>query len=224
MFRSVLKRAAAQPKQLFHRARNISTGGFRPLQTYNRMLEQHPVLTKATTSTVLIGVGDVLCQLAFEGHGFDFGRLFRACLLGGLYVGPSLHVWYNFVNKLAPGVGAGPALRRLVLDQGLFAPCAVAIYVTLLLILEGRAEEVLPKLSADFWTMLRSNWVLWIPAQALNFRYVPLQHRVLFSNCVALLWNTYLSFATHHSMEDAHMLEGALGGVDEGHGEGEGAM
>lgn len=212
MFRALLKRATPLPKQLPQSVRNMSSGGFRPVEAYNRLLERRPVLTKATTSTVLIGAGDVLCQLAFEGHEFDYGRLFRACLLGGLYVGPTLHVWYNAVNRLVPGHGAGPALRRLVLDQGLFAPFAVAAYVILLFILEGRADQVVPKLSADFWTMLRSNWVLWIPAQALNFRYVALQHRVLFSNCVAVLWNTYLSFATHHSMEEASMLEGALRG------------
>jgi hypothetical protein len=33
--------------------------------------------------------------------------------------------------------------------------------------------------------------------RVINFGFVPVQHQVLFSNVVALAWNTYLSFATN---------------------------
>ena len=40
------------------------------------------------------------------------------------------------------------------------------------------------------------NWKVWTPCQVVNFKYVPVQYRVLFGNCVALWWNIYLSMAT----------------------------
>jgi hypothetical protein len=42
-----------------------------------------------------------------------------------------------------------------------------------------------------------ANWNIWIPFQFLNFRFVPLNLQVAAANVVALLWNTYLSWASH---------------------------
>lgn len=41
------------------------------------------------------------------------------------------------------------------------------------------------------------NWGIWIPVQIINFRFVPVQHTVLVANCVAVIWNGYLSWSAH---------------------------
>ena len=38
--------------------------------------------------------------------------------------------------------------------------------------------------------------------RVINFRFVPVHHQVLFANVVALVWNTYLSFATNKVKTD----------------------
>jgi hypothetical protein len=43
--------------------------------------------------------------------------------------------------------------------------------------------------------------MLWIPANFVTFRFVPLRFQVLFANVIALGWNAYLSWATHHSLD-----------------------
>ena len=45
--------------------------------------------------------------------------------------------------------------------------------------------------------MMISNWQLWGPAQAINFKFVPVQFQVMFANFVAVAWNTYLSWKSH---------------------------
>jgi len=57
--------------------------------------------------------------------------------------------------------------------------------------------DVLQRLRSDVPSALIMNYKLWIPALALNFRYVPLKFQVLFGNCVGLIWNGYLSWHTH---------------------------
>jgi hypothetical protein len=37
---------------------------------------------------------------------------------------------------------------------------------------------------------------VWTPAQIINFKYVPLNFRVLFASAVALGWNAYLAAST----------------------------
>ena len=39
--------------------------------------------------------------------------------------------------------------------------------------LEGHAADIAPKLKADLPEMVKSNWLLWVPFQFINFRFVP---------------------------------------------------
>lgn len=70
-----------------------------------------------------------------------------------------------------------------------------------LVTLEGHPENVSAKLKQDWFNTLVVNWKIWVPAQIINFSMVPPPLRVLFANCVALIWNAYLSFATHIEIE-----------------------
>lgn len=44
-------------------------------------------------------------------------------------------------------------------------------------------------------------WMLWVPAQIINFAFSPMWMRVPFVACVSVLWTSILSIrrgATHH--------------------------
>jgi hypothetical protein len=88
------------------------------------------------------------------------------------------------------------ALARMACDQLGFAPLFVGSMMAILTALDGKADRVVDTLKADLPSAIRANWALWVPAQFLNFRFVPAQYQVLFSNVVALAWNVYFSFAT----------------------------
>ena len=74
--------------------------------------------------------------------------------------------------------------------------------------------EAWAAVKAVFWSVLVKNWIIWGIAQYINLSYVPikvcvlvyslaqlyfssflLQHRVLFANLTALLWNIYLAIS-----------------------------
>ena len=42
------------------------------------------------------------------------------------------------------------------------------------------------KLRGAYWEALKKNWMVWPAVQAVNFRFVPLEHRVLVVNVVSL--------------------------------------
>ena len=42
------------------------------------------------------------------------------------------------------------------------------------------------KLRSTYWEALKKNWMVWPAVQAVNFRFVPLEHRVLVVNVVSL--------------------------------------
>ena len=51
-----------------------------------------------------------------------------------------------------------------------------------------------------------TNYKIWLLAQILNFRLVPIQHRVGFVQIVAIFWNAYLSWMVNKSSPDAAAL------------------
>ena len=60
----------------------------------------------------------------------------------------------------------------MALDQGAWAPVFIASMITLLTAIDGgRGPEVKAALQSDWASSVKANWVLWVPAQFLNFRY-----------------------------------------------------
>lgn len=97
-----------------------------------------------------------------------------------------------------PGSGLTATMQRLACDQLIFAPAFIAGFLSLALVFEGRPEAIYTKLRDHWFSTMRANLSLWVPSMFLNFRFVPQQYQVLFSNCVGFFWNIYLSYVVSH--------------------------
>ena len=51
-------------------------------------------------------------------------------------------------------------------------------------IMEGSDPK--EKLNSTYFQALQKNWMVWPAVQAINFKFVPLEHRVLVVNIVSL--------------------------------------
>ena len=176
------------------------------IRAYNRALIAKPLITKSVSSAALFIVGDLISQ-ALECRmmkrslveNYDGIRCFKLVLFGGLWVGPSLHLWYTrglAVWFTKPGLQT--TLMKTALDQSFFAAFSVvAFFGFQTLISGGSSQDVKERLEKDFWPTLKANWLLWPGAQLVNFGMVPVPYQVLFSNFVALFWNAYLSYVQY---------------------------
>lgn len=106
--------------------------------------------------------------------------------------GPAAATWFKF---LATNVNLRSAnatiLTRVALDQGVFAPCAIGMFLSSMAVLEG--GSVSDKLDKNYKNALTTNYMVWPFVQAVNFKFIPLDHRVLFVNIISIGWNCYLS-------------------------------
>lgn len=114
---------------------------------------------------------------------------------------PVLNVWYSNLYRLVPAQNTAGAIGRLALDQLVFAPCFVSLFISSLFVLDGNASQVPAKLKQDLVESVIMNWKIWIPAQFINFRFVPPQLNLLMTNFTALIWNAYLSWASTKAVE-----------------------
>ncbi|KAK4836968.1 hypothetical protein QYF36_001723 [Acer negundo] len=143
---------------------------------YLALLAKYPMLTKAVTSALLTFIGDIICQVVIDqAPSLDVKRTFVFTLLGLVLVGPTLHFWYLHPSKLVPLPGVSGTLVCLLLDQFLFAPTFIGVFLSTLVTLEGRPSQVVPKLQQEWFSAVLANWKLWIPFQFLNFLFVPQQ-------------------------------------------------
>mmetsp|Transcript_22288 Transcript_22288/g.42325 ORF Transcript_22288/g.42325 Transcript_22288/m.42325 type:complete len:311 (+) Transcript_22288:180-1112(+) len=171
---------------------------------YEGCLTRYPLVTKALTGGAIAAGGDFFCQTVLESDAtvfstkdYDPARSFRFGFLGTCFVAPTNHVWYRFLAKrVAPGKTWTSATTRTALDQFGWTPIYTFIWLGALWKMEGSSnQDIVDALQREYVGVMKANWLLWIPAQMLNFKVVPLKYQVLFTNVVELVWNAFLSYA-----------------------------
>lgn len=187
-----------------------------PIAWYASKLESHPLLTKCLTSAFIAGCGDLACQYITHCQSNedktdiyttnnstftpDINRTGRFAFIGMTFVAPMAHSWFGFLGRAIPGKTLAAALKRVVLDQIIFAPFMIPGFMTNIMLLEGRpTTEIKDALIRNVPDAYVTNLAVWVPALLINFRYVPGKWQVLFSNCVGFGWNIYLSWKTQKS-------------------------
>jgi len=71
---------------------------------------------------------------------------------------------------------------RVAVDQTLFAPTGLFVFLTSMSIMEGSSPR--EKLDRSDGTALKRKWMVWPFVQLVNFRFVPLESRVVVVNGV----------------------------------------
>uniref|UniRef100_A0A8B9BNA3 Mitochondrial inner membrane protein Mpv17 n=1 Tax=Anser brachyrhynchus TaxID=132585 RepID=A0A8B9BNA3_9AVES len=146
----------------------------------------------------LMGAGDVIAQQLVERRGLrehHGKRTLRMVAIGCCFVGPVVGGWYKVLDRLVPGATKAVAVKKMVLDQGGFAPCFLGCFLAITGAVNGLSvEENWSKIQQDYVDALLTNYCIWPPVQIANFYFVPLSHRLAVVQCVAIVWNCYLSW------------------------------
>jgi protein Mpv17 len=107
--------------------------------------------------------------------------------------GPAATNWFKFLQtKIVLKNKNLEIVARVAADQTLFAPTNLFIFLSSMAIMEGSSPS--DKLEKTYTTALQKNWMVWPFVQLINFRFTPLEHRVLLVNVISLGWNCYLSY------------------------------
>ncbi|KAL1879336.1 hypothetical protein VTK73DRAFT_7173 [Phialemonium thermophilum] len=166
------------------------------LRWYQARLAARPLLTQAVTTSVLFGVGDVVAQQLVEKKGLEkheLARTGRMALYGGTIFGPAAATWFRFLQRNVNFKSANATiLARVACDQGLFAPTFIGVFLSSMAVLEGVSPK--EKLEKYYANALKTNYMVWPFVQLVNFKLVPLDHRLLFVNVISIAWNSYLSY------------------------------
>lgn len=119
----------------------------------------------------------------------------RYMIYGGLFHGPLVHYWLQFANTVFPGSAYKQVLKKVLIDQVMFAPVALSCFYIGLSALEFKSanyvkEEWLEKFPGTWAT----GACIWPFLQGFNFRFVPAKHRPLYVGIMGFFWTTLLSY------------------------------
>ncbi|OWZ23841.1 hypothetical protein PHMEG_0001203 [Phytophthora megakarya] len=152
--------------------------------------------TKALTSGGVAMLGEVLGHLLKHKtlRGLSPRQMLAFFAFGGFVITPVLHHWYGFLESQRMTKDKLTANKKLLLDRLFCAPPLVAFAIFSVRIMRGLSPKASREnLKRVYWGALLMNWKVMTVTQWLSFQYVPPQLRVLWGNCVALWWNSYLS-------------------------------
>ena len=180
---------------------------------YENQLVKHPLITKCVTGGFIGFSADIICQVNFVDNSIkaqekqgaywmsiDWLRTLKFTMMGAWFTSPILHVWYGFLARRIPGTDLWATVLRLSLDQLVFAPMFIPSFFAVTLMMDGTPEKVVPKIKAEWFSTVIANYVVWVPAQFINFKFTPPHLQVLFSNMVGFFWNIYISYVTFDEM------------------------
>ncbi|XP_050206378.1 uncharacterized protein LOC126655990 isoform X1 [Mercurialis annua] len=171
---------------------------------YEQALKSNPVLAKMAISGIVYSIGDWIAQ-CYEGKPifeFDRTRTFRSGLVGFTLHGSLSHYYYQFCEALFPFEDWWVVPAKVAFDQTVWAAIWNSIYFVVLGFLRFESPaNVFSELTATFWPMLTAGWKLWPFAHLITYGVVPLEQRLLWVDCVELIWVTILSTYSNEKSE-----------------------
>ncbi|KAB2032786.1 hypothetical protein ERO13_D05G360200v2 [Gossypium hirsutum] len=171
---------------------------------YEEALRTNPVLAKMVISGIVYSIGDWIAQ-CFEGKPlfeFDRMRMFRSGLVGFTLHGSLSHYYYQFCEELFPFQDWWVVPVKVAFDQTAWAAVWNSIYFVVLGFLRLESPiSIFNEWKATFLPMLTAGWKLWPFAHLITYGFIPVEQRLLWVDCVELIWVTILSTYSNEKSE-----------------------
>eukprot|EP00898_Chlorokybus_atmophyticus_P003595 jgi/Chlat1/4236/Chrsp27S04313 len=154
---------------------------------YLRELERRPLRTKAVTAALLAAAADLIAQRLSKPRSapYDTRKPLLMALWGLVYAGPSAHYFHRLLERLfaaRKSCGRPADIWSAVqpLDDDVpFKNC------------RGWSQTG-NKIRSDYAGIQKNGWRLWPIVAFINYKFMPLELRVLFINVVAIFWSTFM--------------------------------
>ncbi|KAK3146817.1 hypothetical protein QOZ80_3BG0272520 [Eleusine coracana subsp. coracana] len=171
---------------------------------YEEALKANPVLAKMMISGVVYSLGDWIAQ-CYEGKPifeFDRARMFRSGLVGFTLHGSLSHYYYHFCEALFPYKDWWVVPAKVAFDQTIWSAIWNSIYFVVLGFLRLESPTIIfGELKSTFFPMLTAGWKLWPFAHLVTYGVIPVEQRLLWVDCVELIWVTILSTYSNEKSE-----------------------
>lgn len=107
-------------------------------KAYGRLLDTHPLRTKATSAFIIIASADTVRQRLDGSEAWDAKRTLRLAGFYGTVNATWVHYWYAYLDRLlGPAVGVRVVAMKVAMDQLLSMPAFMVVLLTTQTLLSG---------------------------------------------------------------------------------------
>lgn len=164
--------------------------------------DKYLLYTNVTISVALSSVGDAIEQ-GYEIYTNDLDKYDAKRTMHMAFSGAALgvlcHNWYKVLDKFIVGKTFDMVTKKLLLDQLIFSPIMIITFFGSLALFEERPlQNFKAEVRDKFVRLYRAEWLVWPPAQIINFYFLPTRFRVLYDNTISLGYDIYTSQVKHN--------------------------
>lgn len=163
--------------------------------------EKYLFYTNITISVTLSSIGDLMEQ-SYEIYTKDAEKyeIRRTMHMGcsGAAVGVLCHHWYKVLDRFIIGKSFYMVVKKLMLDQIIFSPIMILTFFGSVALFEEKPfENFKEEVEDKFVKLYKAEWMVWPPAQVINFYFLPTRFRVLYDSTISLGYDIYTSQVKH---------------------------
>ena len=170
---------------------------------YDKHLQQRPLLVKAISSGLIVGLSDVCIQTFMPEH--EKGPLKsridwqRTAIIGvgygALWFTPVLHFITTGWARVYPSQTLQALAIKTTIDMTFAFPMNVSMMLGLQsLSRDGHKAEPLAAIKSNLWPSLKEGWKFWPTMTMIMYGVIPLHYRVLFLNSGSFGWNAFMIY------------------------------
>lgn len=183
-------------------------------QSLRALFDQYPKLGSAFTGMATFGLGDVLSQTIHKHYNstdepINLKQSMQVGMLGFVANGLFLPNWYRLLDRVfgSSMTSKTGVLCKVLADQMVYAPFTIISYFSFHCCirndsLQAAGQALQVKLQHSLLTTWLADWAVWPAANAINFRFIPLVLRPVWTAFVQLLWQTYLAMQSESKDEE----------------------
>lgn len=165
---------------------------------YLGKLDSRPILTKTVTTSLIYAAADLTAQMLSPSSGsgsLDLIRTLRMAAYGLLILGPSQHLWFNFMSKTLPKRDVLTTLKKTFMGQAIYGPANAIVFFSYNAALQGESgDEIVARLKRDVLPTLRNGLLYWPICDFITYKFVPVHLQPLLNSTCAYLWTIYLTY------------------------------
>ncbi|XP_017006636.2 uncharacterized protein [Drosophila takahashii] len=169
-------------------------------QNLKVLVGRYPIMRGMISYSLIWPTGSLI-QQTVEGRRwgtYDWWRVLRFSMYGGLFVAPTLYGWVKISSAMWPQTSLRTGVIKAAVETVSYTPGAMTCFYFIMSLLEGRmVEEAVAEVGKKFLPTYKVALSVWPLVATINFTLIPERNRVPFISACSLCWTCFLAYMKH---------------------------